>query len=151
VPSSFRSCHHFSFLSIISKISPLGNEISLASSGDDDAVSMVHLQIKCERETVLTRTYIHAFVLYGYAGSEATLESAGNGVHHLYRCLHCPGVHQVRVDAHWAAYILLVGRSAIPRWSRAGQGADRSGALLRVRLCSWHVHVMEWTVADIWC
>jgi hypothetical protein len=45
---------------------------------------------------------------------------------------------------------LLRGRSASPRWSRAGQGADRSGTLLRVRLRSWHVHVIE-SAADIRC
>ena len=41
VPSSFRACHHFPFLSIISNISPLAKEISLGSSGD--AVSEAHL------------------------------------------------------------------------------------------------------------
>jgi hypothetical protein len=44
VPSSFRACHHFPFLSVISKISPL--EISLGSSGD--AVSVAHHQHKSE-------------------------------------------------------------------------------------------------------
>ena len=34
------------------------------------------------------------------------------------------------------------------RCSRAGRG-DRSGALLRVRRRSWHVHVVEWTASDI--
>lgn len=34
VPSSFRACHHFPFLSIMSKVSPFENEISLGSSGD---------------------------------------------------------------------------------------------------------------------
>jgi len=56
----FRACHHFPFLSIIFNISPLENEISLESSGD--AVYAYN-----------------AFALYGYAVSEATLESAGNG------------------------------------------------------------------------
>src|SRR6266403_3303933 len=42
VPSPFRACHHFPFLSMISKTSPLENEISLGSSGD--AVSMADLQ-----------------------------------------------------------------------------------------------------------
>ena len=54
--SDFFACHHFPCLSTISKISPLENDISLASSGD--AVSRVHLQIKTECETVLTRTCI---------------------------------------------------------------------------------------------
>src|SRR6266446_3396824 len=42
VPSPFRACHHFPLLSMISKNSPLENEISLGSYGD--AISMADLR-----------------------------------------------------------------------------------------------------------
>lgn len=125
-PSSFRACHHFPFLSIISKISPLENEISLGSSGD--AVSMVHRQIKSECETVLTRTCIQRFCpvwvrcVRGHAGI-----SRQRGSTTCTDARIAWGAHQGRVDPLWAACVC--SETAL-RWYRAGRGTDRSVALL---------------------
>src|SRR6267154_262563 len=147
VPSSFRACHHFPFLSIISKISPLENEISLGSSGD--AVSMVHLQIKSECETVPTRTCIQRLCLVWVrcVRVHAGISRQGGSTTCTDTCI-AWGTHQGRVDALWAACVCSKGAL---RWYRAGWGANRSGALLRVRRRSWHVHVIEWTATDIRC
>jgi hypothetical protein len=96
------------------QIFALENEILLASCGD--AVSMVHLQIKCEREAVLTRTCIHAFVLYGYTVSEAMLESVGNGSPQPVPMPSLPGVF-IRCELTPCGPLVTT-----PRTLRVGQG-----------------------------
>ncbi len=89
VPSSFRACHHFPFLSIISNISPLENEISLGSSGD--AVSMAHIQDQTPMRDY-SDTYMHTTPLpcTGTLCPRPRLNQHAAEGRHLHRCLHCP-------------------------------------------------------------